>query len=119
MQAGPKHPRQAHQRNVEVIRRSQSLFYDLIDAGEARSQFGKLRLRIKQHHCAELLEQRGIAQELDRIADALLGAKQDRAPPKILAGPYGARGARTSQQSASAQTAILVLLPPFRELSAR
>src|SRR5207248_1130951 len=71
------------------------------------------------HACATLLEQRSVANELDRIANALLGSNKDRLAGERLTTPRWNVEARSRSIQQRSHPTRLVLHPAIGESSSR
>ena len=65
---------------------------ELSHAREAGGERRQLRLNLEHHTGAGLRHQRHVAQELEGVAEPLLGMQQDRLPGNRLAAPERRRG---------------------------
>src|SRR5437016_3329904 len=74
---------------------------------------------MKQYTSPQGFQQRRVTQELNRVAEPLLRAQEDRATVEILPRPRGPLRIRASRKRGWPQLPEFVLIPSFRELSAR
>ena len=75
----PEQPGQAHERGIDVaIRYRRALDDDEVDALAGRQQPGQRRAADDDDPAAPSPDDRGIPDELDRVAEAVVGIQQDR-----------------------------------------
>src|SRR5438132_5596330 len=80
-QVGAKNIRQTEEVHVEIEWRKRFAGHnDGVDPFKARHQANGLLANREHHRCAASLQHRRVANELDQIADALLGTYDDRFP---------------------------------------
>src|SRR5262249_33127967 len=90
LQGGSEESRQAQQGGVDVVlRQGFSLGHQPLDAGAAPQEADQGWLAGQDDTAAALVDQRGVPDELQRIAQSLLGMDQDGSPVQGGAVPKG------------------------------
>ena len=108
--------RQAHQGSVDLELRQGVIASDqLLDTGAARQEPDQRSWAGHDHAAAALLDQRGVADELEHIAQSLLGMEQDRS--SLQGGAIPERLAEGGWRGLFALPPPFILGPPLLEVA--
>src|SRR6476661_6276878 len=121
-QIGIEYAWETRQVDVEIERRQRlgsGTIENLIDACEPARQPLESFTNLQQDRCPHSLDERGVANELDDVAEALLGPQQDDLADEILACPDRAVESRSKLEQWRSHPPKLVLIPPLEEAPGR
>jgi hypothetical protein len=115
LERGAEGERQGEQRAMQVEGRQRVAARHHRDAGDAGGERHQRLLDLQHHLAAD--NQRHVAQELDAVAQALLGVQQDGPAGERLAAPL--RLGEVARRQVADTPARLVLVPAGREVAAQ
>jgi hypothetical protein len=116
VERGAERERQRHQRTLHVECGQPLAARDDVDAGHAGDERDQRPAHLEHELAAARRDQRDVAQELDGVAEALLGMQQDGLAGERLAAPLRLR--EIARRQVADAPARLVFFPAGREVAA-